>query len=378
MVGKIMLIGLGELGSHILQLLARTPGIGKIVTADIDEVRGFTTITYATITAAHQGFYPDIIFKKLDLFDVETTMEVLKELRPDLICNAAALRSWWVFHLFPEGMFKKLNEAGLGPQTPFHLTLTHKLMQAVKKSGINAHVVSCPYPDVVNPILGKRGLAPTVGGGNFDLLIPGIKLFVSRELNVPMRNISVFMVAHHGLLSSFMRAPFWVKILAYDKDVSAQFPPDTIREFLTPFVELDMGGGVRWRVPPNEDIAASYVRNMLAIYFDTGELCHAPGPAGLPGGYSVRLSAKGAEVVLPEELTLDEAIKINEEGARFDGIKEIKDDGTLVFTEKSADTYKEVLGYDCKELKIEETEERAKELGSLFKKFADKHKVKIP
>lgn len=376
MVGKLMVVGLGELGFDILQLLARTSGVGKIVTADIDEKRGVARTNNAIYAAAHQGLYPDIEFIKLDLFDVDRTKELLKEVAPMLLCNATVLQSWWVFHLFPEDVVERLNEAGIGPQIPFHLTLTYKLMQAVKKSGINTHVVNCSYSDVVNPVLGKVGLAPTVGGGNFDLLIPGIKQFVSKELKVPMRSVSVFMIGHHGLLSSFMQAPFWVKILAYDKNVSDQFPPNKIREILTPYVRALIGGGVRWTVPPNEDIAASFVRNVLAIYFDTGELCHAPGPAGLPGGYPVRLSAEGAEVVLPEEITLEEAIKINEECARFDGIEEIKNDGTVVFTEKSANIMREVLGYDCKKLKIRESEGRAKELGSLFKKLAEEYRVK--
>ena len=136
-----------------------------------------------------------------------------------------------------------------------------------------------------------------------------------------------------------------------------------------------MSGGTRWRVPPNEDIAASFTRNLLAVYFDTKELCHAQGPAGLPGGYPVRLSAKGAEVILPEGVTMDEAVRINEECGRYDGIEKIKDDGSVVFTEKAVKVYREVLDYECEELKIEESEERAKELGELFKKLAEKYDV---
>ncbi len=104
-----------------------------------------------------------------------------------------------------------------------------------------------------------------------------------------------------------------------------------------------------------------------------GELTHAPGPNGLPAGYPVRLSAKGAEVVLPEELSLAEAIKVNEEAQQFDGIQEIRDDGTVVFTEKAVRTMRKMLNYECKALKLEESEERAIELRTLYKKFARKY-----
>jgi len=83
------------------------------------------------------------------------------------------------------------------------------------------------------------------------------------------------------------------------------------------------------------------VKNILAILNDTRELTHAPGPNGLPGGYPVRLSAKGAEVVLPEELSLEEAVRINEEAQKFDGIQEIKNDGTVFFTEKAVKIMRE-------------------------------------
>ena len=82
----------------------------------------------------------------------------------------------------------------------------------------------------------------------------------------------------------------------------------------------------------------------------------------------MRLSAKGAEVILPQELTLEQAIKINEDGEKFDGVEQIKDDGTIVYTDKSYSILKE-LGYDCKELPFDELESRSKELQVFYKKL---------
>jgi hypothetical protein len=99
----------------------------------------------------------------------------------------------------------------------------------------------------------------------------------------------------------------------------------------------------------------------------------------LPGGYPARLSyERGAEVLLPEGITLEEAIKVNEEGGRIgDGIEKIKDDGTVVFTEKAVKIYREILGYECEELKIEESEERARELRALFRKLGERYGLKV-
>ena len=91
----------------------------------------------------------------------------------------------------------------------------------------------------------------------------------------------------------------------------------------------------------------------------------------------VRLSRKGAEVVLPKDMTLEEAIRLNEEAQKFDGIESILDDGRVRFTEKSWSTLKELVGYDCREMTIDESEERAKELRQKFVAFAKRHGVNV-
>ena len=96
----------------------------------------------------------------------------------------------------------------------------------------------------------------------------------------------------------------------------------------------------------------------------------APSPNGLPGGYPVRISAKGAEVVLPKELTIERAIRINEDGIKFAGIEKIMDDGTVVYPDRTYDVMKE-LGYNCAQLQFDELESRGEELKVLCKKLSE-------
>jgi hypothetical protein len=241
-------------------------------------------------------------------------------------------------------------------------------MQAVKQAGIDTYVINCSYNDCVSPVLSKVGLAPLCGGGNAGLYIPRIKQFVSKEIGVPMRDITIYLYAHHGLASSLFTAPYLIKIYAYDRDITQQFPKSKIKEFMQPFVKERMGA---WRaVPLNQHVAAAFAKIIRAIYGDTKEVCFVTGPHGLPGGYMGRLSyEKGVEIILPNGITLEDAVKANEECGRVgDGIEQIKDDGTVVFTEKAVKIYREELGYECEELKIKESEERAKELKMLIEK----------
>lgn len=373
---SMFLVGLGALGSHMLELLATTPGITKIVAADYDEERGRNVTGSVLSGAAFQGCYPDLEFKKVDLFDVDGTAEFLKEIEPDYVINATALTTWWLPHLLPTEVSHRLLGAGLGPWVPGHLTLILNLMKALKKSGVDVKVTNCSYADAVHPILEKIGLVPTVGAGNLDLLVPRIQRYVAAKLGLPMRETRVMLVCHHSVFTSVGEAPFYYKILVRDKDVTDQFKREEIVESCVP--KLYRPSERAREAPLQYDIAASFVKNTLGILWGTGELSHSPGPKGLPGGYPVRLTAEGPEVVLPEDLTLDEAIKINEEMAKYDGIEEIKADGTLVVTDESYKTLKETLGYDCKQFTPNESAERAKELMECYKATLKRHNIPIP
>jgi len=375
MLGKILITGCaGSVGHNMLyEIACMAPGF-KVVGADINEKTGQGVVEEALHITHNLGRFVDFSFHKIDLFDVRETAEILKEIKPDVICHLASLGSWWITRLLSEEVYEKI--CPLGPWLPNHLTLAYKLMQAVKRSGVETKVVNGAYPDLTNVVLGKVGLTPVCGGGNMDHACERIRRIVARELKTAAGNVSIFGVGHHGThYTSKLKGPFWLKILVGAVDVSDQFPPDKIRKLYdaTGFGEL-----TRFRGPMVEQhrTASAFLKNVSSIYFDTCDIHMCiPGPNGLPGGYPTRLCAKGAEVALPEEITLEEAIEINEEGAKWDGIERVKDDGTVVYLDENVRHMREVLGYECMELKVSEVEERAEELNKKLKKLYEKHKI---
>jgi hypothetical protein len=368
---KVLIVGLGSLGALILEFLARSRGPTEIVACDLDQQLGLQKTNNVLLGAANMGFYPRMKFLGIDLNDIDSTSAILRNERPDVVVNSTTLQSWWVIgSQLREDAYVRLLDAGLGPWIPMHLTLTHKLMQAVQKSGITANVVNTSFPDAVNCILSKVGLAPTVGVGNFDLLIPRVKKAVSEKLGVLMNDVTVFMVGHHyhdvrvEEFDTTGGAPYFLRILVEDHDVTNEVNAEKM--LLTPIPTPPLTGS-------DSQVASSAVKNILAIVNDTGELTHAPGPQGLPGGYPVRLDAKGARVSLPAGLTLEEAIHINEEAQKYDGIERIEDDGSVVLTDKAHRIMEETLRYDRKRFEVSESEAIAKELAGRYKDFAAKH-----
>jgi len=377
---KIMLIGIGELGGIVLEYMCRIPGICDIVTADSNADWGFRKTNSAIEGASYMGLYPNIKFHSIDLLNIEKTAELLKKINPTIICNGTTLQSWWVVNELPPEVNAKIykDRCAIGPWTAMHLALTAKLMKAVKISGIDTYVVNTSYPDATNPSLARIGLAPTVGVGNMDLAVPYIQKAASELLNVPIKNVGVELIAHHYHAYYWCRygtgseVPFYLRVYVGKEDVTDQL--GDMKEFIAELPKRGMRPAGRHG---QFVVAGSCLKNIMAIFNDTGEITHAAGPQGLEGGYPVRLSRKGAEVVLPKGLTLRQAREFNLEAQQHDGVQEIKANGDVVMTDESYDTFKEMLNIDCRVITIEDSYEQAMELRRKFHEFARKQGVKI-
>jgi len=369
-----MMFGLGDMGGYVLEFLARSnDSVGTIIAADLREEQGMK-VTTAAIGAAREGYYKTIKFYKCDVKNINETAELLKSINPDVIYSTLTMAAWSQLSFLPD---EKMHKALLS-RLPLQIALISKLMKAVKKSGITAPVLNHALPDVVNPVLWRNGLCPLVGIGNLDNVVAEIYWKVSLAENVPIPEITVYMVAAHGVCAAGTRTgmPFFFKILVRDKDITHKVDVDSL------ISDRPLGAIVadrywrRWFRYPF--IASGAVKNIMASINDTNLHTHAPGPIGLPGGYPILLSAKGVEIDLPDEIILEEAKKINLEALKREGIEEIKEDGTLVSTEEGYKINKEILGVDLREVRFADMDDVSKELISIYKKLADKQNAFVP
>jgi len=370
----IMIIGLGDLGGHVLEMLVRAPGYRKIITADVNEDWAYRKTNIAAFGASQLGHYPELEFVKIDLYNIDQSAEIISKYKPEVIYSAVSLQSWWVINNLPKEVFEELDIARFGPWLSMHLTLVYKLMQAVKLTGLDIKVINSAFPDAAHTVLDKVGLAPTIGIGNVANPVPSIRSSIAYRLQRPMKDVTVFFFAQHYVSHYLPRfgtaggAPYYLKAMVDGEDVTNEVNMEEV------FADIP----IRFRRSGGRDgqilTASSAVGITLAVADDTGDFMHAPGPSGLPGGYPVQVDRNGGRVVLPKGLTIEEAVRINEEGQRYDGIDKIDEDGTVTYAEKSAEIMKKMVGYDCKVMKLEETEEQSKELGQKFMKFTEKYK----
>lgn len=369
----ILLVGLGHLGGVLLELMARQEWIGRIVACSRNPQRGEARCNLARLGGMAQGFSPDIEYLQLDLIDRERVAETVHLLAPDLILSTATMQTWWLPELLPEDANRRLRRARFGMWLPCHLAPTLALMEALAEAGFAGPVLTAPFPDAVNCVLGKINLAPTSGVGNLDEIVPKIRLGAAQHLGAPVETIKVQLVAHHALGSAAFSGaaepiPYFLSVLQDEEDVTPEI--DTDQLVFSPY-PLPGGPAIAFLT------SATILRLMAAVLRETMTLLHAPAPGGLPGGYPV-LAGSGKVTPAPiSGLSLEEAIDINERSHPFDGIERIAEDGTAIFVEETVETLRTELGYDCHRLEPLAAESRGTELLDRFREYAARHGVNL-
>jgi hypothetical protein len=373
-MSSVLLLGLGDLGSLILELLAREPRVRRIVVGSRDPERCVARCNLARLGALAQGFDPVIEFTRLDLNDLESTAETITREAPDLILSTASMLTWWIPDLLPEAQALRLKRAKFGVWLPVHMVPTLKLMRAVREAGYTGHALTAPFPDVVNPVLGRLGMAPTCGVGNIDEIVPKVRALAAERLNAASASVRVTLVAHHALQRYVFAGtrtdspPYFLRIEHAGKDVTREVDAEELLFAAHPIPE----GRVTHFLT-----AGTTIRLIGALLSEHETDLHAPAPAGLPGGYPVVASKEGVRPASIVGLSLEEAIDINERSHRFDGIERIEEDGSVAFDAGAAEVMRDTLGYDCRRLGPDEAEDRAQELVARFREFANAHGVRI-
>jgi len=370
----ILIIGLGDLGRVTLELLARDPTIEKIVVGSRNKEKGEQQCNLARLGGLIQGCTPIIQFTQMDLFLVEQTAEIIQHIKPNVILCTASLMQWWFPRLFPHIQAKELQKIPFGAWLPLHLTLPMKLMQALKLINYKGITIMAPFPDAVNQILGYQGLTPTIGTGNIDEIVPKIQLLAAERLNVSPISVDVTLVAHHALETAVFGhskkfiPPFYLKIWYDGVDITEQV---NARQLL--LKDFSIPDGPNWHFLTGSSI----VRLIKAFLSPQNQRLHAPGPHGLPGGYPVIITEQGVEIGHLYDISLEQAVQINERSHSFDGIQKIEPDGSVLFTKTVERMLLEIFGYSCKKLQPEDVEFSAQELIFKINTYAQKHRVNL-
>jgi hypothetical protein len=330
--GTALVVGLGDLGASVLDALARRPGLRRLVGAGRDAERGRGLAGQARLVAGLSGGPAHVDFERLDLR--EDPAAVIARVDPDVIVMAASEHTWW--------RAPRLEPAlAYGAWLPLQVPLVRRLMEARRDAGVRAPVVALPFPDAVGPALAADGLAPEVGAGNVAE--------VAAKLAAVTGAGEVRLVMHHaservafGAFATLRghepagEAPWRASVRSGGEELPAERVSAAFHE---PYA-LASGRATHGLT------AAATVSVVEGLLSEHPVSAHVPAPGGRPGGYPVRLSRAGVELDLPAGLSEADAVALNAEAARWDGIEQIDGDGTVVLTEDAAAGAREALGVD--------------------------------
>jgi hypothetical protein len=373
----MMIIGLGTVGFHSLELLTQSPEFSRghrIIACSLNEAKGLQRVNTIRALAQGRGLFPSITFQKMDLQKILETSESLEKYAPDLIFASSTLLRRQILDDLPSEIASRIHEAGLGPLVPCHLNLIHKLMLSIEEAGIDPIVINASIPDITGPILHRRGIGFEAGIGNIANYAPRLRDIIGRKLKIHPQKVKLYWYMHHSGIANIAATgttggvPYILRIYVENKDVTDLF--DTSGETMK---TEDVGWPALLKASDanyNHITAMSAYRTILSIWNDDGDIFYTPSPKGLPGGYTVVLDSEGADLVLPEGVSLGDVKEVNEIGSRFDGVERIENDGTLVLTEKAHLIVRESLGLDFKTARIDNYEKIANELLLRFKELA--------
>lgn len=373
---RILLIGAGHLGMRTIESLLREPGPHTYVVAGRDTERTRRTVNLLRQYASAFGAAVNIEPATLDISNVEATAATISHLQPDVIFSCVTLQSWWVTGTLPAELADPLTPACVGPWLPMHLTLVYELMQAVRAASCHATVVNASYPDVTHPVLAAAGLAPDVGIGNIAIPLVGLRLHLAEQHRVPLAEVHLRGIFHHYVNYVATRSgdprPAPMHLSGWIGSSTRADPGNYALDFDTRTAFQPLATGLkRLSGPDYQHVTGATAAVVLRALLDgTDVSTHAPGPLGLPGGYPVRLLSSQIHLDLPAGVTLDDAVTINNEGGRYDGIEAIAADGAVTFREENLEPMSRHLGYDCKVLQLAETRAHAEELAGRFASYA--------
>jgi len=381
---KLMILGLGGVGSYAAILAGRFPGVDIY----LGDYNGEHAQRFAQ-TVKHDVYFQGDSFKfpKVEGFgiDMKNTSEIEKALeryQPDVIFNATTLLSWWQVHLLPHHYARKLYYAapegtGLRPWAPGHGALLYNLMKSVKKISPSTQVVNVSGPDYMHECLGKIGLAPATGVGNISLFEPCIKQMIANKRNTSMTSIDVTLVMHHIMLMPIFQEgactanlPFYLKIEEDGKDITSEYD---IAKDIWPNVPANMPvmDGVNQHV-----VAATAMQVVKSMLYDLGLVLHAPGANGLPGGGPIRVGADGVKTIIPAGLTPEEFNDIIYTSNKLEGFGPTQDDGTMTATPECVQIIEELFEseWKYKSVKPEDFIAAHEEISQKFTVFLEKCK----
>ena len=319
MGGRVLIVGLGDLGRRYAAALAARGKVEELVLAGGGKGRG---ADIAGLIESCHGVR--VRYLPLDATKAGDVAALLRRERPDLVLQCASLFSPWEILAGDAPRVRRVRAAGVGIQLPAQLPIAIAVMRAVREVGFGGPVINLSWPDGTNPILAKMGLAPTLGLGNATMIWARVRAALRQSGDAePL----VRVLGDASTLWAVLRAA----------------PPADPDAGCRVYLGEEGRRGEEWAYR-GHPLASGVHLNELTCWSSVpvieallpgGSAVHAscPGVDGHYGGYPVCVAGGDVAFDLPPGLTLEDAVAFNASLACDDGIERVEADGTVIYTD---------------------------------------------
>jgi hypothetical protein len=299
----LLVFGSGSLARTLVMALAARPeALLSVMVAGRNKVALGSIALLARARAAALDGELSIASAECDYSEAALD-RLFAAVRPRIVVVVASLQSPW--SMGPRWR-ELVSAVGYGLTLPLQAMLADVVFRALRQRHPAALCINGCYPDMVNRLLVDRGIAVVGGIGNIAILASLLRSVCPKH--------GVRVLAHHAHIAALIRGRWdglppplvWLDsercAESYCASLIEQFtlPKDNTLNAITGAAAIPMLQALAGR-------SASWEG-------------HAPGVNGLVGGYPVHADASGLHVVLPSDLTLDQACAMNRDFGRFDGI----------------------------------------------------------
>lgn len=258
-------------------------------------------------------------YRVIDWDRQDDLARLLAQTRPNVVFHAASLQSMWDIAAGDDAWSATIRASGYGATLPLQLLLALRLARAIDAHSPASRLVNACYPDASNEILARLGHEVVCGIGNVATLAACYGAALRVDAGVRLR-----MLAHHRQVTAAIQG-------------DSRLHPPRVWLDATPVVSSGEWPDVRLPAGPalNRVTGATGARLLAALLGRVDRHDgHAPGPAGLPGGYPVVIDGGRLTLDLPADMTLDAAIRLNREWAADEGVS-LDPDGVVRIATKT-------------------------------------------
>ncbi|HEX8092756.1 hypothetical protein [Jatrophihabitans sp.] len=366
----ILVLGYGILGGRVVDEIARAYPDADVHVGGRDAERLSKRVNLTRYASLNYGPAADLHPVPIDVLRSDELASLLRTIKPDLILNTTSLVPWWRIDMLPATSQARLKEAGSGIWAAPDLLPALRVREVLTRVEYAGMFVNGSYPDLINMLIHDPNVGPICGVGNVANVVPGIRLACAELLGCNVCEIQVRLVAHHyvaynvPVTGTTNGAPCRLQVIRRGIDVSDRLSQELVfRTVASKFARVKGIGG--------EAVAVSSAMSVInPLLLGSRADCHAPGVAGLPGGYPIVIDHRRVRLDLPSGMSVDEATSINSHGGQWDGIQAVTSEGEVVVTDRASRICKDLLGYDPDGVTAANCEAKAFEMIEKFERYS--------